>query len=409
MRILVLSQYFWPETFVIHYVVEELVKQGHEVTVATGKPNYPDGKVFPGYKAAGLMREQYSDKVDVVRVPLWPRGAGGGKNLILNYLSFVVSGCIFFPWMLRGKSFDHVFVFAPSPVTQIIPGILIKWIKRASLSLWVQDLWPESLVSTGYVKNKIALSVIRSAVKWMYSCCDRLLVQSKGFYAGLQGFGMNDKIRYLPNPTFDMRGGGRKPDGRLAEALAEGFSVVFAGNLGSAQSLDTIIDAATRLSNEGDIKIFLFGSGSRESEIKAEIARRKLGNVILAGRYPLEEMPGIYQRSSTLLVTLKDEPAFALTIPGKLQAYMAAGRPIIACLPGEGARLVSEAGAGIASPADNGEALADTIIKMKQLAPEERNSMAENARAYYLQNFTVEAVSALLVEQLSEIGMSGDK
>ena len=134
MRLLVVSQYFWPESFIINDIVRTLDEQGHEVVVATGKPNYPDGKVFDGYRAAGTQRERYLERIEVLRVPLWPRGQGGAKNLILNYMSFVVCGLLYLPWMLRGRQFDAILVFAPSPITQAIPAILLRWLKKAKLA-----------------------------------------------------------------------------------------------------------------------------------------------------------------------------------------------------------------------------------------------------------------------------------
>lgn len=168
MRILVLSQYFYPESFIINNIVSKLVEQGHDVTVATGKPNYPDGDVFDGYTAKGVQHDTFQEVVDVVRVPLWPRGRGGAKNLVLNYLSFMFTGLACFPWLLRKRQFDAILVFAPSPITQAIPAILLKWLKGAKLALWVQDLWPESLSATGFVKNRHALRAIGWMVRAIY-------------------------------------------------------------------------------------------------------------------------------------------------------------------------------------------------------------------------------------------------
>ena len=163
MRILVISQYFWPESFIINDIVSKLDGQGHDVVVATGKQNDPDGRVFDGYQAWGMRREHYLERIEVVRVPLWPRGPGGAKNLILNYVSFVLAGLVCFPWLLRRRSFDAILVFSPSPITQAIPAILLKWLKNAQLAVWVQDLWPESLAATGFVRNRYLLK----AVGWM--------------------------------------------------------------------------------------------------------------------------------------------------------------------------------------------------------------------------------------------------
>src|SRR3990167_2685487 len=199
MRVLVLSQYFWPESFIINDIVRTLDEQGHEVVVATGKPNYPDGKVFEGYRAFGTQRERYLDRIDVVRVPLWPRGGGGARNLILNYLSFVIAGFFCLPWLLRKREFDAILVFAPSPILQAIPAIPLKWIKRAKLALWVQDLWPDSLAATGFVKNPHVLRMVGWLVKAIYRCCDKLLVQSPAFFMPVARYAPKEKIYYFPN------------------------------------------------------------------------------------------------------------------------------------------------------------------------------------------------------------------
>lgn len=204
MRILVVSQYFWPESFVINDIVRILDEQGHFVVVATGKPNYPDGEVFDGYSAGGIQRERFTGRVDVLRVPLWPRGQGGAKGLILNYLSFVISGLIFLPGMLKGQKFDVILVFAPSPITQAIPAIFLKWLKRARLILWIQDLWPESLAATGFVRSPYLLKVFGWGVREIYRCCDKLLVQSQAFFKPVARYTDAEKIHYYPN-SLDVR------------------------------------------------------------------------------------------------------------------------------------------------------------------------------------------------------------
>lgn len=238
MRILVLSQYFWPESFIINDIVRILEAQGHTVVVATGKPNYPDGKVFPGYRALGTQRESYLERIEVLRVPVWPRRNGGALNLSLNYLSFVIAGLTCLPWMLRKHDFDALLVFAPSPVTQVIPAILLKWLKRARLALWVQDLWPESLAATGYVRNRHLLWLAGVMVRRIYRHCDALLVQSRAFVEPVAHYADRDKIYYYPN-SIDVHAGNAVA--AIPEALEcmlkQHFCIVFAGNLGTAQAL----------------------------------------------------------------------------------------------------------------------------------------------------------------------------
>lgn len=401
MRILMLSQYFWPENFIVNDIVRTLDEQGHEVVVATGKPNYPDGKVFNGYRAGGIQRERYRGQIEVLRVPLWPRGQGGAKNLILNYLSFVMAGLLCLPWMLRGRDFDAILVFAPSPITQSIPAIPLKWLKKARLALWVQDLWPESLSATGFVKNRHVLKAVGWMVRVIYRHCDTLLVQSRAFVEPVARYASREKIQYFPN-SLDVNGAEAvvPVPQELKELLEQHFCVVFAGNLGTAQALDTLIEAAVHLRDDPQIRLVLVGSGSRMAWLKAQQQALGLDNLVLPGRFPMEAMPQIFERASALLVSLNNEEAFAQTIPSKIQAYLAAGRPIIACMNGEGARVVCEARAGLASPAEEVLPLVANIRCMKALGVAERAAMGALGRAYFDENFEMTSRVLCLVELL---------
>ncbi|WP_248799509.1 glycosyltransferase family 4 protein [Pseudomonas sp. MWU13-2105] len=401
MKLLIVSQYFSPESFIINDIVRKLAAQGHEVVVCTGKPNYPDGNIFPGYRLWGCQRERYLDRVDVLRVPLWPRGDGGAKNLALNYLSFVVTGLIFFPWMLKKRKFDAILVFATSPITQAIPAIALKWMKRARLALWVQDLWPESLAATGFVKNRLVLKIVGAMVRSIYACCDLLLVQSHAFIEVVGQYAGREKIVYYPN-SIDAQSsetGGQLPY-ELSWTLDNHFCVVFAGNLGTAQALDTLLQAAIHLRDDGDIRLVLIGSGSRLEWLKTQKQVHSLDNLILPGRFPAAAMPGIFARSATLLVSLTDEHIFNQTIPSKIQAYLAAGRPIIGCLNGEGARIIQEAGAGVSSPAEQVLPLVAAIREMRCRSHVEREAMGAAGRAYFDQNFDMDMQVRHLIDLL---------
>lgn len=402
MKILVVSQYFWPESFIINDIVRTLDEQGHEVVVATGKPNYPDGDIFEGYTAGGIQRERYLGRIDVIRVPLWPRGAGGAKNLVLNYLSFVVAGLFYLPWLLRKREFDAILVFAPSPVLQAIPAIPLKWIKRAKLALWVQDLWPESLAATGFVRNQHVLQVVGWLVKGIYRCCDKLLVQSEAFFIPVARYAAKEKIHYFPNSIRDERAANEAscvPD-ELSELLANHFCIVFAGNLGTAQSLETVVRVAHELRGEPSLRFLLVGSGSRLAWLESEKRSLGLDNLILPGRFPMQAMPLIFEYSSALLVTLSDRDIFAQTIPSKIQAYLAAGKPILASLNGEGARVVAEAGAGLVSPAEQVSALVENIRQLQSMSPWQRTQMGRAGREYFDNNFEMRSQVERLIKML---------
>jgi glycosyltransferase involved in cell wall biosynthesis len=406
MRLLLLTQYFWPENFGINALAGALCSRGIEVTVLTGQPNYPDGRVFPGYSAWRVSREDFGG-VEVLRMPLCPRGKHSALQLALNYLSFIVAGYAVGPWLLRRRRFDAVFVYAPSPLLQALPAIWLAWLKRAPTALWVQDLWPESLSATGFVKSRVALNVVRQAIRFIYRHVERILVPSAAFRCPIQALGADPaKIFFFPNPHVESSLGETKSPAAqaLAADVAKGFSIVFAGNLGAAQSLETIIEAAQRLQQTGKgIRFFLVGSGGQSEWLAQEIARRSLNNVVLPGRFPLADMPCIYAAASVLLVSLRDEPIFTLTIPSKVQGYLAAGKPIIASLNGEGARIVAEAGAGIACAAGNPQALAEAILTLFRLDANKRAEMGENARNYAVRHFSLDRLAAELEAQLEAL------
>ncbi|WP_339560287.1 glycosyltransferase family 4 protein [Pseudomonas sp. EA_65y_Pfl1_P113] len=402
MKILVLSQYFWPESFIINDIVRTLDEQGHEVVVATGKPNYPDGKIYDGYCAKGTQHELYLGKIDVLRVPLWPRGAGGAKNLILNYLSFVLAGLLFLPWMLRKREFDAILVFAPSPVLQAIPAIPLKWLKRARLALWVQDLWPESLKATGFINNPRALKAVGWLVKVIYRRCDLLLVQSRAFFEPVSRYADSKKIIYYPNSIDANPLAEAAPiPAELSELLEQHFCVVFAGNLGTAQALDTLIEVAVHLRNDLLVRLVLVGSGSRLEWLRSQQQALGLNNLILAGRFAPQAMPKIFEKSSALLVSLNDNETFAQTVPSKIQAYLAAGRPILASINGEGARVVAEAGAGLTSAAEEAVPLVENIRRLQALDVAERDAMGRSGRDYFEANFDMSFQVNNLVHILS--------
>jgi glycosyltransferase involved in cell wall biosynthesis len=298
--------------------------------------------------------------------------------------------------MLRKKEFNILFVYAPSPVIQAIPAIFLGWLKGCPVVLWVQDLWPESLAATGYVQNHTILKVIEWIVCFIYRHTDLILVQSRAFIEPVRVLASDKPIAYYPNSVDDTFAIPAKGELPMVAGLSEGFSVMFAGNIGSAQAVEVIVEATSLLKEYTDIHFVILGEGSRWEWMRQEVRRRELNNLHLPGRFPVENMPGFMQKASALLVTLADQEIFNATIPSKVQAYLAAGRPILACLNGEGANLIMEAGAGLAVPAEDGRALADAVLRMYHMSSEERESMGERGRLFYKQHF----VHDMLVDQL---------
>jgi glycosyltransferase involved in cell wall biosynthesis len=386
MKVLLVSQYFWPETFGINALVRALRERGVEITVLTGKPNYPDGQVFAGYSAWGVQRESF-EGVEVIRLPLFPRGKRSSLRLALNYMSFVAAGLVLGPWLLRRRIFDVVFVYAPSPLLQALPAIWLSWLKRAPFALWVQDLWPESLSATGFVKNRLALGLVARIVRFIYRHTDLILVQSRAFEAPVSALAPGKKIVYYPNSVEELflrPADGASPD---LPVLNSGFIVLFAGNVGTAQAMEVIIGAAELLQTYKEIHFVVVGQGSRWEWLRQQSGLRGLSNMHLPGRFPVEAMPGLMSKASALLVTLTDQPIFSMTVPAKIQAYMAVGRPIIACLNGEGARLVGEANAGIAVAAGDAQGLAEAVLRLFEMPREQRDQLGDNGRRYFLDHF----------------------
>ena len=388
MNILIVTQYFWPENFRINDLALALKTKGHQVTVLTGIPNYPDGHFFAGYGLFKKMVEDYYG-IKVFRVPLVPRGKSQRWQLALNFLSFAFFASLLAPYYCHGE-FDIIFVFEISPITVGIPAIVLKKIKRIPIVFWVLDLWPESLSSTGAIKSIKILRLVGKLVRFIYRYCDRILVSSQGFIPSIVAMGGEpDRIHYFPNWAEALY----KPDvvNRTTYnhvRLPKGFRVMFAGNIGMAQDFTTILTAAEKLKNYSDIHWIIVGDGRMFQWVKRRVyARGLITNVHLLGRYPPEAMPSFFTLADAMLVSLKRTPIFSLTIPGKIQSYLACGKPIIAALDGEGARLVEESGAGLSVPAENADTLAKTVLAMYHMPRVEREMMGKRGITYCESNF----------------------
>ncbi len=402
MRMLLVSQYFWPETFSINALARSLSDRGVEVTVLTGKPNYPEGKIFTGYASMGHVEEAYGD-IRVLRTPLFPRGYKSALRLALNYLSFIFSGALWGSWMLRGSKPNVAFVYAPSPLLQALPALFLARLKGCPMVLWVQDLWPDSLEATGYVRNHLVLSIVGWVVRFIYRRTDLILISSRPFAEPITRLAPSSRIVYYPNSVDEVF---RNPDvgpRPSLPALDEGFSVVFAGNVGAAQAMNVIVEAATQLAGHREIRFVILGSGSQLEWVSQQVRERGLNNLYIAGRFPVGAMPHLLSKASVLLVTLADWPIFAATVPNKIQSYLAVGRPIVACMNGEGARLIQEARAGFAVPAEDAQGLAYAILKLYRMLPEEREQLGANGKLFYQKHFDHEKLVSDLIRHLQSV------
>jgi colanic acid biosynthesis glycosyl transferase WcaI len=394
MRLLVVSQYFWPENFRINEIVTEMVAKGHHVTVLTGRPNYPEGHIDPEFAAHPYRFGEFGG-AEVIRVPLRPRGQGS-LRLVLNYWSFVFWGCTLGPWLLKGRRFDSIFVFETSPITAALPAVLMKWLTGARLVMWVLDLWPDTLSAIGVVRSKRVLGWVGKLCRFIYKHCDLILGQSPAFAAPIEKWSQApEKFRYLPNwveGTFDSA-----PTGPVAPELSafQGrFRVMFAGNLGEAQDLSTVLDAASRVRLlKPKVCWVLLGDGRAADKLRQEIVDLKLQDtVFLLGRHAQERMPSFFAGADALLVSLKPEPIFAMTIPGKIQSYLAAGKPILAMLDGVGAQVVKDAGAGVVCRASDAQALAANCVLLAEQSMSSRTEMGRAGMKFSERHFSREVV-----------------
>lgn len=403
MKLLILSQYFWPENFRINDVATGLASRGHAVTVYTALPNYPYGRFFQGYGVLGPFKESFN-RVTVLRVPLIPRGGGGAIRLALNYVSHAAMATLLAPVVARGR-FDAILVYEPSPMTIGIPARALRALKRAPLLFWVQDLWPESLSATGALRSRAALALVDRLIKWIYRGCDRVLVQSEAFVSSVEAHGVpRGRIRYMPNSAEDFyrRIVPRSEDPEARE-LPQGFRVVYAGNIGAAQDFASILAAAERTRDQERIQWIVLGDGRMRAWVESEVQRRSLNNVHLLGQRPAQSMPRYFAHADVLLATLAREPIFAYTIPSKIQSYIACGKPVIAALEGEGARIIRESGAGwVVSPEDP-EALAGAVLEASRTAKAELHEMGQKAEAWFRRHFDRETLLSRLEAELAEV------
>jgi colanic acid biosynthesis glycosyl transferase WcaI len=386
LRILVITQYFYPEKFRIHDICLGLKEKGHDVTVLTGKPNYPKGKYYAGYSWWNKKYEDWKG-IKVYRSNLILRGSSSGVRLALNYFSFAIFAT--FNLFRIKTAVDKIFIFAPSPITVGIPGIFAKRIFKAKTCLWIHDLWPESIKIAGGINNEWVLNMVGRMTKWIYSSMDILMVQSKGFNSYLINQGVSsDKIIYYPYYAEEFYKA-EEPDNKYLERLPKGFKLMYAGNIGVAQSFDTLLKAAIILKKQNfPIVWLIFGSGRMLEYVRKEIQRNDLQDIfILMGHIAPEEISKYASCADALILSLKRSPIFSITIPGKLQSYLACGKPIMGSLDGEAARIISEANAGLSSQAEDYIALADCIRKMYHLSEEERKLLGRNARNYFVKEF----------------------
>jgi glycosyltransferase involved in cell wall biosynthesis len=384
MRILILSQWFQPESFYKGIpFAKELVKLGHEVEVLTGFPNYPGGKLYDGYKIKLFQREKI-DGIPVTRVPLYPSHDSNSIKRILNYTSFALSASLL--GFFLAKRPDVIYVYHP-PATIGLPALFLHLLHRAPFVYDIQDLWPDTLAASGMLDNSAALWMVEKWCRFIYSQAAKIVVLSPGFREILIRRGVpGQKIEVIYNWCEDdkIQATARNEDLARELGMAGRFNVVFAGTMGKAQALDAVLEAAFLLRDKlPKIQFVFVGGGIDVGRLKEKAIEQGLTNVRFLSRRPPSEIGNILNLGDVLLVHLKDDPLFRITIPSKTQAYMAAGRPILMGVKGDAAALVEKAEAGLTCTPEDPQDIADTVEKFYNMTREEIDLMGHNGKMFY--------------------------
>jgi glycosyltransferase involved in cell wall biosynthesis len=399
MKILFVTQYFYPETFRGNDIAFDLANRGEDVTVITAIPNYPTGKYFDGYDLF-KKRKEIINNVKVIRLPVIPRRKGGVLTLMLNYFSFAIVASLFSIFLSVKEKFDFIFAQQLSPVTSVLPAIIVKKIQKIPLFLWVLDLWPESLISAGNVKNKYVISFFMQVVKLAYRISDIILISSRGFAKSIIMKGnYNKKIIYFPNWAEDVFNNNSTVS---IPELPPGFLVMFAGNIGESQDFENIMNAALLLKENKNIKFIFVGDGRKKDWVVNFAKEHNLEQTVyFYGHYPIDAMPTFFRYASIMLLTLKNELIFNLTVPAKLQAFMASAKPVIGMLNGEGAEIINDAQCGLSVSSGDYEGLVKKIEILYNMSGYDLNILGENGRHYYESYFNKDKSLAYLYDLIT--------
>ena len=378
MKILVICQYYYPEPFRITDICEELVKCGNEVTVITGIPNYPEGIIYDGYRN-GEKRDETLNGVRVHRCFTIGRRSGAIWRF-LNYYSYSIFSSIY---ALKLKSdYDIVFINQLSPVMMANAGVKYKKKHKKPLVLYCLDLWPESLAAGGIARGSILYRCYHRVSEKIYKQADQILITSEMFRDYFKTeFTITDNVQYLPQfaeSMFTPEQCKKEPDSMI--------DLMFAGNVGSMQSVDTIIRAAALTKNIENLRWHIVGDGSELENCRKLAAELDVNSIFFYGRKPVEEMPSYYAKADAMLVTLKHDPVLSMTLPGKVQSYMAAGKPILGAIDGEAQIVIRNSRCGLCGEAENAEMLAQNVGRFIKSA--DKKNMADNAEKYYSSHFS---------------------
>jgi len=383
-RVLLLTQWFDPEpTFKGIIFAKELVRQGFYVEVVTGFPNYPGGKLYPGYKIQWLTKE-FHEGFEITRVPLYPSHDQSSLKRILNYVSFAFSSLLYS--LFVAKRPDVIYSYHP-PLTVGITASLIRLFRRIPVVYDIQDMWPDTLRATGMIRSTRSLKLVELLCQWVYRRVDHIVVLSSGFKRLLMERGVPEsKLTVIYNWADEQS---------LVSSVvslpdhfpgADRFKILFAGNIGKAQSLDAVLDAVSSLKLEkSNITWIFLGGGVEVSRLKSEAEHRELDNVIFLPQVSMSEVGAYLDAADALLVHLRKDPLFQVTIPSKTQAYMAVGKPLLMAVEGDAAELVQKAEAGLIAIPEDSKSIARAALDLEAMSKKDRQIMASNGKMFYEQ------------------------
>jgi colanic acid biosynthesis glycosyl transferase WcaI len=365
LKILIVSQYFWPENFIINDLALGLKNLGDEVIVLTGDPSYPNKDIYRDFYKNKSSFLKFNN-ITICRIPLLSRG-NSLLSLFFNYLSFLLMATTVGLYKIRKIKFDKVFVFQTSPVFSAIPAIVYAKFKGIPLAIWILDLWPHTILDMNIFSNQISRRILKWVSFNIYNSCSLILVQSKQFIPILKSELKNPIIKYFPNwPLVNLQSK-NKSYSKVIDKIPRTFTVMYAGNIGKAQDFESIISAFDLLKRYKNIRLIIVGDGSATKLVSDKVKKLDLKNISLVGSFPKEEMPSIIKHADILLVSLEKRPIFSLTIPAKLQAYMTSGKPILGMIDGEAHRIIKESKSGLVCNAGDFKSLADNILYFSKL------------------------------------------
>jgi lipopolysaccharide/colanic/teichoic acid biosynthesis glycosyltransferase len=382
MRILYATQWFEPEPILKGvYFAKSMRAHGHDVRVVTGFPNYPGGTLYPGYRLK-LFRRDSMDDIPVDRVPLYPSHSRSAVGRILNYVSFAASLTVY--GIFTQERSDILYAYHP-PLTVGLAAVIIAGVRRIPFVYDIQDLWPDTLAASGMVSNRAALRVVGAVCRWVYARADRIIVQSPGFKRILVERGIPaTRIEVIYNWANELEACSRGDGNLSAFSLTGRFNVVYAGTMGPTQGLDVVLRAAKLIEeSEPRVQIILVGGGIEVESLRALAAEIGTTSVRIMPRMPQSEIGNLLAAADLLLVHLKDEPLFRLTIPSKTQFYLAMGKPILMGIRGDAAELIEKARAGVVVEPQNARALASAVLDLARLPKHELAAMGARGRIFY--------------------------